>query len=727
MKNRIPSIVLFLLFLSISSRLTANITEWKGIASFNGTIITTLAKHPDGKIYAATYYDGLYVSDDNGGSWKLCYQYHTNLVLGMITALSIDSTGNIYINIDSYAIQKSSDGGKTFVNVNFPQYDSEGVFSITTDKDGNLFVGTKYSLYFSKNQGTTWTKLLDTSNYYIVRKIYIDKGILYVLVDQSGIFKSYDYGKTWTIISLPWALHYWSMSIISENEIYVAMTSPPLPYVVSGLFKTTDGGNSWNQLTNGLNTIFIHDICAGKNNSMFAFGILGKAFKSEDSGASWEELTSGMSAGCASSVLINKDRIITGNVNSGITISDDNGKTWNYSNNGFNPLPVKTAAKLKDGTYLIANNAGLFQYIPESSGFIGLNNFSKESRSDIFGDLSSLDINGIVQLSDNSFMIAIYNGMLMQTSDNGKNWQSVNMPYHPSGITFFEKSNSGKLYFNSLNQDMGFFSSNDNGLTWNTKQFFYNNSKAISEDAQGNLLAGNISGLYFSSDEGNSWSFKKDFIGQINYIKLTREGVLYLLTEYNGAFRSSDNGVTWSTSYGTDELDRPIVFRVSCNQLVEMNDGYLLMATDNGLYETKDNGLTWTKRNDELKNSKISKLIVSDDGLISAITDKGIFTAYNTITSVDKIEIPAQFQLLQNYPNPFNPATTISYSIPKTGFVTLKIYDMLGREVETLVNENKTEGVYKVKFDADRLSSGVYIYSIRANNLILSKKMMLMK
>ncbi len=89
--------------------------------------------------------------------------------------------------------------------------------------------------------------------------------------------------------------------------------------------------------------------------------------------------------------------------------------------------------------------------------------------------------------------------------------------------------------------------------------------------------------------------------------------------------------------------------------------------------------------------------------------------------------IPTEYKLSQNYPNPFNPTTVINFSIPEAGDVTLKIYDMLGREVATLVNESKQAGSYRVTFDASKLSSGVYMYTLKSGNFVASKKMMLMK
>ncbi|MDD5362153.1 MAG: T9SS type A sorting domain-containing protein [Ignavibacteria bacterium] len=90
-------------------------------------------------------------------------------------------------------------------------------------------------------------------------------------------------------------------------------------------------------------------------------------------------------------------------------------------------------------------------------------------------------------------------------------------------------------------------------------------------------------------------------------------------------------------------------------------------------------------------------------------------------------EIPAAFSLSQNYPNPFNPSTMISFALPKSGMVTLKIYNSLGKEVETLVNENMAAGNHEITFNASGLTSGIYFYRINANGFTDTKKMMLVK
>jgi len=99
---------------------------------------------------------------------------------------------------------------------------------------------------------------------------------------------------------------------------------------------------------------------------------------------------------------------------------------------------------------------------------------------------------------------------------------------------------------------------------------------------------------------------------------------------------------------------------------------------------------------------------------------------YSSVVNVD-LTAPTVFALEQNFPNPFNPSTMISYSIPQNSFVTLKVYDIIGNEVATLVNQTQSAGKYDVRFDASSLSNGVYLYSIKTDNFTSTKKMILMK
>jgi hypothetical protein len=103
------------------------------------------------------------------------------------------------------------------------------------------------------------------------------------------------------------------------------------------------------------------------------------------------------------------------------------------------------------------------------------------------------------------------------------------------------------------------------------------------------------------------------------------------------------------------------------------------------------------------------------------------FVGYAAVNVKEKTSAPVAYQLNQNYPNPFNPSTVISYSVPREGLVKLKIYNLLGQEVMTLVNQNQSAGLHKVSFNASKFNSGVYFYSLETDNFKSVKKMMLLK
>ena len=128
------------------------------------------------------------------------------------------------------------------------------------------------------------------------------------------------------------------------------------------------------------------------------------------------------------------------------------------------------------------------------------------------------------------------------------------------------------------------------------------------------------------------------------------------------------------------------------------------------------------KVKDKLKNKSdytITTHVISEGGELEKANFEEI--SYTGATPV------TEYSLAQNYPNPFNPSTRISYQIPSDGNVSLKIYDVLGAEVMTLVNTAQAQGRYEVSFDASQLSSGVYIYRIQSNDYVASRKMMLLK
>ena len=155
------------------------------------------------------------------------------------------------------------------------------------------------------------------------------------------------------------------------------------------------------------------------------------------------------------------------------------------------------------------------------------------------------------------------------------------------------------------------------------------------------------------------------------------------------------------------------------------------------LFKTTNFGTTWirealpsqaTATSEQIQHIQFLNISTGFAALGGSSGNGGLLK-YTGPTSVNNNNgvIPSEFKLEQNYPNPFNPTTTIKFSLPKSGFVSLKIYDALGKEVETLVSENMMAGYQEITYNASKLNSGVYFYRINANGFTDTKKMMLVK
>lgn len=157
-----------------------------------------------------------------------------------------------------------------------------------------------------------------------------------------------------------------------------------------------------------------------------------------------------------------------------------------------------------------------------------------------------------------------------------------------------------------------------------------------------------------------------------------------------------------------------------------------------GIDLSTDNGMTWTDIASwdvcTFANSIVSSLAIGDTNLYAGtalISPIGIFRRplSQMVTAVkEKVRAtPATFSLSQNFPNPFNPSTVIGYQLPANSLVTLKVYDVLGREVRTLVNEREGAGDHSITFNAADLPSGVYFYRLTAGSFVETKRLVVIK
>ena len=166
------------------------------------------------------------------------------------------------------------------------------------------------------------------------------------------------------------------------------------------------------------------------------------------------------------------------------------------------------------------------------------------------------------------------------------------------------------------------------------------------------------------------------------------------------------------------------------NKIKDLAFSVLILGKYGKMFQSMDFGDTWKELSTPV-NISLNDVAFYGPEIGYAVGDSGtiLYTSNGGVTAVEgnQTNVPVSFELAQNFPNPFNPVTTIRYQLQKTGFVTLKVYDLIGREVATLVNEEKPAGRYEVKFDGTNLSSGIYFYRIRAGNFIDTKKFVLLK
>jgi hypothetical protein len=226
------------------------------------------------------------------------------------------------------------------------------------------------------------------------------------------------------------------------------------------------------------------------------------------------------------------------------------------------------------------------------------------------------------------------------------------------------------------------------------------------------IISGPVSGLYAITNTTRITGLSPFVVGNYNSI----QGPLPVeLVSFSSSVSEREVKLNWTTAYEINnsgfEIQKMIFNGLKSDEWIY--SGYI-----------KGKGTTNTMTNYTFNDKKLNT--GKYKYRLKQIDNNGNFEYHNLAETI-VIGNPDKYKLLQNYPNPFNSVTKIEYSIQKTGFVTLKIYDISGKEVKTLVNTNQEAGYYEISFDAYSLSSGVYFYRITANNFVETKKMLLLK
>lgn len=352
-----------------------------------------------------------------------------------------------------------------------------------------------------------------------------------------------------------------------------------------------------------------------------------------------------------------------------------------------------------------------------------------------------------------------YNRGLFISSNNGLNWSHIETNFTPyslavsgndlysSGTGVYKSTNLGQSWvqlFSHANGvfriaingnticagtgDSGLYISSNSGQNWIHTSLNIMNVRAIAVNGN-NIYAGGDYHLYLSTDLGNNWN---DILIINNYsigsIALNGNNVY---AGSMGLYRSTNNGLNWGV---------PVLNNQSIN-CIALSGQNVFAGTPAKVYFSWNMGDNWTQLNDGMYNCTITSLYISTDYVFAGSGSYSIFrrplSDFTGIKSINN-SFPDKFSLSQNYPNPFNPVTTIKYQLPITNYVKLVLFDILGREVATLVNEKQSPGTYEVEWDGRNYSSGVYFYKLTVDNasagakdatgpLSITRKMVLMK
>lgn len=200
----------------------------------------------------------------------------------------------------------------------------------------------------------------------------------------------------------------------------------------------------------------------------------------------------------------------------------------------------------------------------------------------------------------------------------------------------------------------------------------------------------------------------------------------------NNMFAGTNGGVFVSTDNGESWTQRSTGLPYNDIYTIAVSGSNLFAGTPGGVFQSANNGANWSKVNTGLTNTSVKSLAASESDLFAGTEGGGVFSMPLNLLGTSGVETgknpgPDKYSLEQNYPNPFNPSTNITFSLPKSQFVSLRLYDILGNEAAVLVNGYKEAGTYTVHYDASNLPSGIYIYTIRAGQFTDSKKLLLFK
>ncbi|HUI29672.1 MAG TPA: T9SS type A sorting domain-containing protein [Candidatus Acidoferrales bacterium] len=728
----------WILFVCLATMLQPKLhAQWFSTTGSFGSIITCLAIS-DTDIFVGTQ-TGVFLSTNDGLTWTAENSgLPTNFDSGIL-AVSGDT-----LFVSEYTdIFRSSNSGSSWNAINFSF--TTGASSIAFSGK-NIFVGTwgGGGIYRSTDNGENWAPINNgividtTAPQQSVNVLTICGANLYAGTSWGGVYKSTDNGDTWTATGLTKA-NVLTMIAAPNGSIYAITDFTNLDgiHVGGNILLSTDAGATWTEIDSGLGSNYAMSLAAvrttpGGMDLFVGTGSRG-VFLSTDNGGSW--IQSGLpntwiTALAASSDVTGGTKLIAGDFSGAIMggsgdvfLTTDNGRNWRTSTVNTPVSALTMSPNGVGGADLYADAAMLFLHSSDNGTSWTATGFPKMAFTPPLAIFPS---------SDGSGGAAIFVGIdsVFHSTDNGTSWRAT----ADSGLNILTGSSISSLaacgtsLFAGLSGNGGIFLSTNYGGSWSPVPGLPRCDVASFVSCSGNQFVATDSGVYLSTDSGNNWLAVNSGLKNLDVNALAViGGNIFAGTNGNGVFRSTNDGANWIAA-GLKTLDVCAFAAVDSSLFAGTSTG--------GVYLSTDMGAHWNPVNSGLTNSVINALIQNGKNIFAG-TGSGIWRRplSEMITSVnERTQLPASFALFQNYPNPFNPSTTIGYDLPSNSFVSLKIYDVLGREVETLVNERQAAGSHSVTFNASNLPSGVYFYRLQVidpvrgtGSYTATKKLLLLK
>jgi hypothetical protein len=313
------------------------------------------------------------------------------------------------------------------------------------------------------------------------------------------------------------------------------------------------------------------------------------------------------------------------------------------------------------------------------------------------------------------------------STNNGSSWQGASngLPYTYFNAFAVRSIGAGEDYL--FGGAYGVFLTTNNGGNWTATGLTNTVVQALAV-SNTNVFAGtNEGGIFLSTNNGESWTTVNTNLTNNDVRALVVSGAnIFAATNGGGISLSTNNGGSWTAvNTGLAIMDVRALAISGISIFAGINGG--------GVYFSTNNGGSWAMENTGLGDWNVQSLAVTDSSLFAGTQNVsgGIWRRplSEMITSAENhsSDLQPQYSLKQNWPNPFNPSTTISFNIRTRSYVTLRVFDIIGREVTTLVSNVLSAGPHSYQWDPHDLPSGVYFYRLQAGSFVETRKLMLLR